>query len=283
MPVPGLRGLAAWEVLKCALKEFAADSMSTYAAALAYRALFSLFPFVIFLVALLGFLHVPELFDWLRAQAALLVPAEAMGQVERVIGELQTPQGGLLSGGIVLALWSASIGVQSTMEGLNAAYNVEETRPAWKRYVLAVIYTIAIAALLIAAAAFMAIGPEAAGWVADRIGLGTAFVALWTWLRWPVALVLAMLALSLVYFVAPNVRLPFRLFTPGAVFAVIAWVAASVGFGFYVGHFANYNATYGSLGAIVVLLFYFYVSAAVFLFGAEINAVIDQRSGARER
>ena len=274
-----MHALSAGQVLKHAVKDFDDDAMTTYAAALAYRVLFALFPFLIFMVALLGFLDQPQLFDWMRDQAARVLPGQAMDQVNRVIEELQRPRGGLLSVGIALALWSASTGVLSLMEALNVAYDVAERRPAWKRIPLAVLYTAGLAALLISAAGLMVLGPRLAGWLAQRAGIEQVFVTIWTWLRWPVAVVLLMLAVSLVYYVAPNVQHRFRLVSPGAILSVAMWIAASVAFGYYVQGFADYSATYGSLGAVVILLFYFYLSAVVLLFGAEINATIEQ--GAR--
>ncbi len=104
--------------------------------------------------------------------------------------------------------------------------------------------------------------------------MDAVFVAVWNWVRWPLAVLLLMFAVSVVYYAGPNVRQRFRFITPGAILSVIVWIAASVGFGFYVQNFGDYSATYGSIGAVVILLFYFYLSAAVLLFGAEINAVI---------
>ncbi len=271
------------QVLKLAVQEFSDDGMSTHAAALAYRVLFALFPFLIFLVALVGFLHVPQLFDWLREQAAVVVPPSAMDQVNRVLGELRTPRGGLLSAGIIVAIWSASSGVLSAMDALNAAYDVNEARPTWKRILLSILYTVVIGIVLLVAAALMVLGPEAAGWVADKFGLKQVFVTLWAWLRWPVAALLLLLAVSLGYYLGPNVQQRFRFVTPGSLLAVVIWIAASIGFGFYVQHFANYNATYGSLGAVIILLFYFYLSAAVLLFGAEVNAVIESHAQQNEQ
>lgn len=274
MGIAGLGGLSPLEVLKRAIRDFSADSMTTYAAALAYRIIFSLFPFLLFLVALLGVLHIPQLFDWMREQAALLVPGEAMDQVNSVIDELQTPRGGLVSIGIVLALWSASFGVMTLIEALNVAYDAAERRPAWRLYLLSILYTVGLALLMVAVAALMVLGPQAASWAAARLGMDTVFVTIWNWIRWPVAVLLMMLAVSVVYYVGPNIRQRFRFITPGAILSVVVWIAASAGFGYYVQNFGNYNATYGSIGAIVILLLYFYLSASVLLFGAEINAVI---------
>jgi membrane protein len=257
--------------------------MTTYAAALAYRLLFSIFPFLIFLTALLGFLGAPRFFDWMREQAAYLLPPQAMQAVENVLAELQTPQGGLMSVGIALAVWSASAGVLGTMDALNVAYDVKERRPMWKRFAVSILYTLALAVMLIVASALMISGPEFLTWLTRYVGLDELFITVWAWIRWPIAIFLLMLAVALVYWAAPNVKQPFRFITPGSVVAVTVWVLASVAFGFYVQTFANYNQTYGSLGAVIILLFYFFLSAAVLLFGAELNAVIARDADAIEQ
>lgn len=261
------------ELLKRSLRAFLDDDMPTYSAALSYSALFALFPFLIFLIALLGFLHIPDFFDWLLDQAQSALPADSFSLVDTVVRDIEgKSRGGLLSLGIVIAIWSASSGVRSVMNAMNVAYGVEESRPAPRRYLVSVLYTIGLAALLIAAAALMLLGPRAIRWIADQAGFGDQFVTLWTWLRWPVLVLLLMLTAALIYYVAPNVDQPFAFITPGAVVAVVIWVIASVGFSYYVSSFSNYSATYGSLGGIIVLLLYFYISSAVLLLGAEVNA-----------
>jgi membrane protein len=238
--------------------------MSTYASALAYQMLFSLFPFILFLIALIGFLHLPDFFTWLRLQSELVLPHEALEQVNPVIDQLQQSKGGLLSIGIVIALWTASAGVRLMMSAMNAAYDVVEGRPIWKRFPLSVFYTVGIAGMLLAAA--------------GQVGLEDFIVTLWTILRWPVIVLLMMVAVALMYYVMPDVQQKFRFITPGSVLAVVVWIVASLGFAYYVKTFANYNAMYGSIGAIIVLLLYFYISAAVLLLGAEMNAVIEHMS-----
>ncbi|HYD82065.1 MAG TPA: YihY/virulence factor BrkB family protein [Paucimonas sp.] len=277
MNIPGLRGLSPGSILKETVREFFEDDMTTYASALAYQVLFSLFPFLIFLIALLGFIERTEFFDWVRQQMQYLLPDPAMKVVDQVIAQLRQPQHTLLSVGVIVALWSASAAVRATMNALNVAYDVPEGRPAWKLYPLSIIYTIGVAAMLIAAALLMSVGPEAIEWITRMVGMDRLFAALWTWLRWPVAVFLLCLALAVVYYVAPDVEQEFRFITPGATLAVIVWIAASLAFKYYVANFADYNATYGSVGTIVVLLLYFFISAAVMLFGAELNAVIEHR------
>lgn len=272
------RGVGAFTLLKRTLKEFSSDDMSTYASALAYRGLFAMFPFLVFLIALLGFLDLQNFFDWLRMQAELALPPVAMEQINPVIDQLQEQQAGLLSFGILVALWTASIGFRSLMNALNKAYDVEEGRPTWKLIILALAYTAGVAVLLLFTAGLMVIGPQAMEWLAGQVGMRELVVVLWTWLRWPVIVLMLILVVALLYYVAPDVEQEFRFITPGSVLAVLVWILASVAFGVYVQNFADYNATYGSIGAIIVLLLYLYISAAVLLFGAELNAVIEHAS-----
>ena len=273
-----LRNAGLFTVLKRTARGFSEHDLSTYAAALAYRALFSVFPFLLFLMALLGFLQLPAFFDWLREQAALVLPPVAMQQVDPVIDQLQRSQGGLMSFGILLALWTASIGVRALMNAMNKVYEVPESRPAWKLFLLSVLYTIGLAVMMLLAAGFMTLGPQIMSWLAGQVGMEQLLVTLWAWVRWPLAIFLLMLAVALIYYATPDVEQEFRFITPGSVIAVIVWLAASIGFGIYVQNFADYNATYGSIGAIIVLLLYFYISAAVLLLGAQLNATIEHAS-----
>jgi membrane protein len=278
MIFPDMKGLPIHRVMVRTVTEFVDDEMSTYASALAYQMLFSLFPFILFLIALIGFLHLPDFFSWLRLQSELVLPPQALEQVNPVIDQLQQSKGGLLSVGIVIALWTASAGVRLMMSAMNAAYDVVEGRPAWKRFPLSIIYTVGIAGMLLIAAALMVLGPQVMSWIAAQGGLEYFIVTLWTIARWPVIVILLMIAVALIYYVMPDVKQEFRFITPGSVLAVVVWIIASLGFGLYVKEFANYNAMYGSIGAIIVLLLYFYISAAVLLLGAEMNAVIEHMS-----
>ena len=278
MIFPHMKRLPMGKVLVRTVKEFIDDEMSTYASALAYQMLFSLFPFLLFLIALIGFLHLPDFFSWLRLQSELVLPPQALEQVNPVIDQLQQSKGGLLSVGIVIALWTASAGVRLMMSAMNAAYDVVEERPVWKRIPLSVFYTIGIAIMLLAAAGLMVTGPQVMSWLASQIGIEEFIVTLWTILRWPLIIILMMVAVAVIYYVMPDVKQEFRFITPGSVLAVVVWIIASLGFGYYVKTFADYNAMYGSIGAIIVLLLYFYISAAVLLLGAEMNAVIEHMS-----
>jgi membrane protein len=271
-------GIGPVVLIKRTISDFMADDMMTYASALAYRALFSLFPFLLFLIAMLSFLHLENFFEWLRGQAAMALPPEALDQVNPVIDQLQQDRSGLLSLGVLVALWSASFGIQALMNAMNKAYDVVESRPFWKIFILSILYTIGVAVLLLMAAALMILGPQVMELLANLIGMGDLVVTIWSWVRWPVAVLLMMTVVAWLYYVCPDVQQEFRFITPGSILAVIVWIVASLGFGFYVQNFGDYDAVYGSIGAIIVLLLYFYLSAAVLLFGAEMNAVIEHAS-----
>jgi membrane protein len=279
MQIPGLRGISPVKLLQKSVRKFLDQDMATYAAAVAYHLLFSLFPFVIFSIALLGFLELSNFFEWLRQQAQAFFVEQTMLQVNQLLDQLQQRRRGLLSFGAIVALWAASSGMRAVMNALNVVYGVKEERPAWERYALSILYTLGLGALLILAAALLLITPQAMRWLADQAGLPHFFTALWTWwLRWPVVLLLLTLAVAVVYDVAPDVEQRFRFITPGAFLAVLVWIAASLAFNFYVRNLADYNAMYGSVGTMIMLLLYFFISSVVLLFGAEINAVVEHHA-----
>ena len=260
-------------------KYFKHDNMSSHAAALAYRALFALVPFLALLVALAWFLGIGDFFiQWLSDQTSSALLGQTAELVEGWIKQSQfQTQSERLSIGIVtigIAIWSVSSGVRTLTKALNVVHEVEESRPGWKRYGLSFFYALGLAIMVILATALLLIGPRVVERIVGVVGLEEVFISLWTWLRLPVALVLLMLSVSIVYWVFPNVNYSYRLVTPGAALAVIVWVLASLGFSFYLANFANYSVIYGSLGVAFALLLYFYISAAVLLFGAEVNAAI---------
>lgn len=273
--ISGFEGLSPLGVTKQAVKEFMADDMNTHAAALTYRILLAIFPFLIFILTLLGAFNMEQFFDALLNEARDHLSPELYTQFENILIQVESgANGGLLSFGLLLAIWSAAGGVRSVIHAFNVAYDVEEARSLWKKYLVSILFTIGLAAIFLAALALMFLGPQTIGWLADQIGLGSVFVNAWTWLRIPVAIMLMILAVALMYYFFPNVDQPFRIATPGSVIAVLGWVVVTLGFSFYISNFGNYNATYGSLAGVIILLLYFYISAAVLLFGAEVNAVI---------
>lgn len=272
--LPGFRGLSLITVIRKSVRNFFADDMPTYAAAIAYHVFFSLFPFVFFLIALLSFFDMSYFFDVLRRQAQLVFSDRAIELLNLAIDELRMPKRGLLSFGAVIALWLASGGVRSLMNALNAANKVEERRPFWKKYPLSILYTVGIAVILVLAAALLSVGPAGMQWLASYVGFEQLIVTLWTWLRWPAALLLLIMGVAAVYYAAPDIEQRFRIISPGSVLSVAVWIAASMAFGYYIRNFAHFGAMFGSVGVVIVLLLYLYLSAGVLLLGAEINAVV---------
>lgn len=271
----GFAGMNPVAVVKQAVKKFMDDDMNTHAAALTYRILLAMFPFLIFVLTLLGALNMESFFNAMLKEAEKAFAPEIYTQFETILTQVRSgANGGLLSFGLVLALWSAAGGVRSVMHAINVAYSVEEERAVWRKYLLSLVYTIGLAAIMLAALALMFLGPQTIGWIADQVGLGTLFIDLWTWLRIPVAILLMVVAVALIYYFLPNVDQPFRLVSPGSLVAVIVWLLATLGLSFYLSNFGNYNATYGSLAGVIAMLLYFYISSAILLLGAEINAVI---------
>lgn len=268
-------------IVRSALASFFSHDMPTYAAALAYRSLLSLFPLFVLLISLLGLLGVPELFQWMREQAGLVLPENALSLVDSVISEIERPHTGIMSGAILMALWAASVAMFTIMKSLNVVFSVSEKRPAWMRLMLALALTIALTCALVLVAFVMVTGPAVLTWLTAYVHLDEYFIAVWTWLRWPILSMILILTIAVVYHAAPNTQGRFRILTAGAITAVAIWILASLVFGWYVSNFANYSKTYGSIGAVIVLLLYFFLSAAVVLFGAEINASV-LRSKARD-
>jgi membrane protein len=271
------------------VRNFNRHRMTTYAAALAYRGLFGLFPFVLIVVVLVGVLGFPDSFDRLieqaRSESSRQVPQQLEPMVEqgrehiqpfgRMIEQAEEQAGGeLLFFGIVVALWSTSALARTLTEAFNAAYQVTETRTGWKRLVLSWAFGPVLALMVIVSVGLMLIGPRLVERIAEVIGLDKVFVYLWGWLRFPVALFILAVVLAIVYRYGPDAKQRFRYVVVGAALAVVAWAISSVGFSFYLANFANYGVTYGSLGAAVGLLFYLYLTASVVLVGAEINATI---------
>ena len=265
--------------------------MATYAAALAYRGLFGLFPFLFILVVLVGALGFPDFFDramdQARAQSSRYVPQQldpvvepAREQVKPLLGMIERAEkqagGKLLFFGVAVALWSVSAVARTLTEAFNVAYQVVETRSWWKQLVLSLAFGPVLALVVIVSVALMLVGPQLIGSIAALVNLDELFVRLWGWLRFPVAFLLLAVVLSVVYRFGPNAKQRFWSVVPGAALSVVLWAISSVGFSFYLANFADYGITYGSIGAAVGLLFYLYLCASVVLFGAELNAAISR-------
>jgi len=269
-------GLGIVTLGKRVVSEVQTDNCLGQAAQLSFYFLLALFPFLLFLTALLAYVPIPDLmekiFDLLRA----IIPGEALILVQDNVENLVTHQrGGLLSFGIVMALWSSSSAITAVMETLNLAYDVVEGRPFWKVRGLAILLTILLSVLLVTAMALLVFGPYLGHWVASQFGLGYVFQVAWALVRWVFIVVFLVLAMGLIYSIAPDVEQHWKWLTPGSIFSVIAIIGVSLAFSYYVDNFGSYNDTYGSIGAVIVLMLWMYFVGFLILVGGEINAEIE--------
>ncbi len=277
-----LGGLGVAELGKRVWSEFSADEVSDRAAALAYYFLFALFPALLFLTALLGLLPIPNLMDRLMEYISEALPGDASSILQKTLTEIMGgASGGLLSIGVLGALWAGSNGMASIMSALNVAYDVKESRPWWKAKLLAVVLTLGFSGFILTALVLMVFGPKIGETVAGWVGLGAVFTLVWNIASIPLVMVLVAIGIALVYYLAPNVEQHWRWVTPGSVVALVLWLVASFGLRFYVTHFANYNATYGSIGGVILLMLWLYLSGMALLLGAEVNAEIEHAAARR--
>lgn len=279
MPIPGLRGLSLRRLFKYAYQRFFSNEMPIYSAAVTLHMFFSLFPFLIFFIALLGFLDLSFVFDWVRKQFQQVFLQQTVVQMNQILDQFQQRRLGLLSFGVTTSVLAASYGMLSVMKALNVVYGVREGRPLWKRYALSMVYTVIVGSMIAAAITLVLVTPQAMQTLGLRVGMASNLAVLWAWwLRWPVVVLLLTAAMAVMYGVAPDVEQRFRFVTPGAFLSVVLWLVTSAGFNFYVQNVGNYNALYGSVGTIIVLLLYAYISTGIVLYGAEVNAVIEHHA-----
>ena len=267
---------------KRAFRRFQNDQMTDHAAALTYYSLLSLFPALLFGVACLGYFGGQGLLD--DAADYLLQAGAPKETVDAVIKALESAQSqrGTAFTALVIALgtslWGASGAFGAVGRALNVVWRVEEGRNLIRKKLSDLVWTLILLALVLAIFVLIFVGGGVARDLLGTIGLGDVGAEIWLIARWPAALVLTMLVYAIVYFAAPNVEVPrFRFFTPGAVIGVVAWIAASSGFFFYVSNFSSYSATYGAFAGAVILLVWLWLTNVVLLLGAELNAVIDLR------
>jgi membrane protein len=277
-----LGGLSVRQLGQRVWHELSADEIVDRAAALAYYFIFALFPTLLFLTALLGLLPLPGLMERLLEYLVQAVPADAASILGRTLDEIQAgARGGLLSIGAVAALWAGSSGMASVMTALNVAYDVEDVRPWWTRRLLAILLTLGFAVFILTALVLLVFGVEIGAAVARRLGLGGLFTAMWNVLSLPIVAVFVLVGIALVYYLAPAAKQHWRWVTPGSAVALVLWLAMSFGLRLYVSRFTDYSATYGSIGGVILLMLWLYLTGFALLVGAEINAEIEHAAAER--
>jgi membrane protein len=267
--------------LPAALKNFYGNDALTYAGALAFFFLLSLFPLLIFLATALAYIPVPDLFQEVVNVMSLIVPAEAMGRVEIVLGEVLRKDAGLLSFGILASIWIASAGFEAVINAMNRVFDVRKARPYWKKRLLSLGLTVLVGGMVIVAVVAGLAGPLVRSLLPGVLGADSLLVALWPYFQWAVILLFLTLAIQFLYFVGPNRAQSFRAQIPGALLGVVVWIGASLLLNFYLVRYTRYSEIYGVMGAVIALLTWFYVTALALLLGAELNAEMIRRSAAR--
>lgn len=261
------------------------DNVFNGGAALAYYLTLAIFPALIFLLSLLPFLPIANLDRAIMDFLHQGLPGEAATVLEDTVSTLVNErQGGLLSVGFIGTIWAASSGMYAIMQQLNITYEVTEERPFVRARATALLLTFLFGLLVIGGFALVVGGGALQDWIAGRLGWSQGLLLAFAGLRWLVILLFLLLAFSVIYYFGPNVEQRFQWISPGAVFGVVMLLVTSLLFRVYIENFGNYAATYGSIGAIVVLMLWLYVAGLVLLFGSEINVAFEkQLAGVKQR
>jgi len=251
------------------------DDVFGLAAQLAYFFLLSLFPLLIFLATLISFLPLPQ--HELLAFIKDFAPGETFTLIESNLNEvMENRNGGLLSFGIIATIWSASNGINAIVKAFNQAYEVKESRSFFVARGMSILLTVAMIFVFIIALLLPVFGKQIGMFLFSSFGLSEQFLATWNALRWVVSSLILFTVFVGLYWIAPNKKFKCVRAVPGAVIATIGWALVSLGFSYYVSNFGNYSATYGSIGAIIVLMIWFYISGIIIIIGGEINALYSK-------
>ena len=270
------------ELLRRTVSDTFEDGCPGLAAQLAFYFLLALFPALLFVVSLLAYLPASAALESALVQLEAILPQEVVTVVRTQIDDLLTGRrGGLLTLAIGGAIWSSSSALTAIITALNLAFDIDEWRPWWKRRLVGIALTIALALFVAFAFVIVMGGADLAEWLALQLGAGRRFAQVWSVLQWPIALALVVIAVDLVYHFAPNVRTEWVWVTPGALLATALWVCTSLGFKLYIEHVGAYNVAQGAIGTVIVLMLWFYLSGLALLVGAELNGEIQREFRAR--
>nr|WP_221636192.1 YihY/virulence factor BrkB family protein [Listeria immobilis] len=252
------------------------NDVSGNAAQLAYYMLFSIFPMMLIAATLLAYMHIDKdsVFNMLKEFA----PEQILDFLEENLNNLLTQKnGGLLSIGIIATLWSASNGMNAVMKALNKAYGVTNKRNYVVQRLLSMFFTLMMLATVGATLLLIVFGQQIGLFLINHLNFSEDFLSFWNNLRWTVTLIVIFVVFTFLYWVAPNRRSTLLSIFPGAVFSTIGWTVASIGFAYYVNNFGNYSATYGSIGVIIILMLWFYLTGIILMVGGELNATLAIR------
>lgn len=280
-----LGGLTYKQLAKRVGGEISKDDVFGRSAELSYYFLLALFPLLFFLVSILGFVlgGNPSAQHNIMNYFGRVLPGDASALVNRTISQIMHGSSGTkLILGLLGALWTASSGMSAVMDTLNITYDVNEGRPYWKKRLLAIVLTVAVAILVVAAFVLISYGPSIANTVLGHVGLAGVFAWVWKVVQWPVAIFFVALAFALMYYAGPDVKQrKWFWITPGAVIGIFLWLVASFAFRVYLHFFNSYSQTYGALGGVIILMLWFYITGASILIGSEVNSEVEHAAAER--
>ncbi|HEX6536916.1 MAG TPA: YihY/virulence factor BrkB family protein [Gemmatimonadaceae bacterium] len=280
-----IKGYRLGPLLKKTGKEILEDEVPGLAAETAYNFFFSLFPLFLFAAPFIGLIgNEQRTMNWIIQQLQSVVPPDAINLVRGVVRDVVFSKDapGVMSIGALLALWSGSNVFRSLMDALNHAYDISETRPWWKRALMSIAAVLVTGLLLLIASTVMLAGPEIVGWIGSRLHLDTVVTYVWMVVQYPIALALVVLSFYLIYKFLPNMRQDDGQILVGATVATVLWIVVTLAFRLYVSNFASYNKTYGTIGAVIILLTWMYLTMLVLLAGGELNSELHHGTGAVE-
>lgn len=260
-------------------QELRRDNAFNGAAALGFYLTLAIFPAMIFLMALIPYLPIERVDQAIMDLLRQALPARAAEVFANVVREVVAKRhGGILTAGLAAALWASSTGMYSIMQQMNIAFDVEEGRPFLRARATAVGLTVLFVVLVLGAFTLVVLGGMIQDFYGRRFGFSDTLLGFFVVFRWAIIVAALLLAIALIYYFAPNCERRFALITKGTVSATLLLIAASLGFRLYVANFANYSATYGSIGAVIVLMMWLYLTGLVIFVGAEIDSLSNQKA-----
>jgi membrane protein len=267
------------ELVKRTAHQAMSDDAQGLASQLAYYFFLALFPALLCLLAVGSFFPLQNLSDDMVRLLGPFAPGQMLEIIRQEMVKIaEGQQGGLLTVGLLGALWSSSSAMVAVIGAMNRAYDIEEGRAWWRVRLTAIGLTIALSLLIVVAFMLIVAGPQLADFTARHLAFGPVFVWTWKIVQWPIAFALVAVGIGLIYYFAPDAEQFWVWITPGSLAATSLWLIGSLAFRFYAVNFGNYEATYGTLGGVILLLLWFYLSGLVIVIGAEMNAEIEHAS-----
>jgi membrane protein len=279
-----INGVSIKQFLRDLNQEISDDNVYNGAAALGFYLTLAIFPAIILLMSIIPYLPIDRVDEAIMDLLGQALPDEAYDMVAGVVAEVTSERrGGLLSFGLLGTLWAASTGMYAIMQQLNVTYDVKEGRSFLRARATALVLSLLFGLLVLGAFSLIVLGGVIEDWMGTRLGFSDALITFFAVFRWVVIVLALLLGFAMIYRYAPNVEQKFKFITAGSVFGVVLLIVVSLGFAIYTSNFADYSATYGSIGAVIILMLWLYIAGLVILVGSEINALLEHYSAKGKR